>query len=96
MSSSGYPAVFSVLFNHAKSSFGLYGSVHPQIGTMDAFKVFQDFFVDGRQFLVQVNTSVLVCLLASLCIRTSATVFTGIDLHLPAVAVPGHRLPVGE
>ena len=63
---------------------------------MDAFKVFQDFFVNGRQFLVQANTPVLVCLLAPHCIRTSAAVFTGVDLHLSPVSVPGHCLSVGE
>ena len=52
--------------------------------------------MNGRQFLVQANTPVLVCLLAPHCIRTSAAVFTGVDLHLSPVSVPGHCLSVGE
>ena len=63
---------------------------------MDALEVAQYFLVDGREFLVQADRSVLFCLLTLFGIRAAAAVLTLEDLVLPSVEITFDRRSVSK
>lgn len=74
-SSSHNSLVPSVAFHYAKCPLGLYGAIHSQQCSMNAFQIFDYLFVHLGQFLIDSNGSIFIGLLALGCIRASATVF---------------------
>ena len=55
MSSSTGSGVGSIPLNRSKSPFRLYASVHTEQRTVNTVKIFQNFFMNDGQFLVQPN-----------------------------------------